>query len=81
MRIENIAGRYLELRPSGRGLIGKCPFHHDEHPSFVVYPDSQSFHCFGCQVHGDVIAFLMRIEHLTFPEALKLLRNIALPAA
>jgi DNA primase len=76
-RIEHIAGRYLELRPSGRGLIAKCSFHDDQHPSFVVYPDSQSFHCFGCQAHGDVIAFLMQVEHLTFREAVELLRKLA----
>jgi DNA primase len=81
IRIENIASRYLELRPSGRGLITKCPFHNDQRPSFVVYPDSQSFHCFGCRAHGDVIAFLMQIEHLTLREALELLRKLALPAA
>jgi DNA primase len=79
--IENIASRYLELRPNGRTYIGRCPFHGDQHPSFVIYPDSQSFYCFGCLAYGDVITFLMQIEHLTFPEALKLLRKLALPAA
>jgi hypothetical protein len=80
-RIENVARRYLELRPSGRGFIGKCPFHHDGRSSFVVYRDTQSFYCFGCQAHGDVIAFLMKVEQVTFPEALQILRNLALPAA
>ncbi len=81
MRIENIASRYLELRPSGRGFVARCPFHPDQHPSCVVYPDTQSFYCFGCQAHGDVIAFLMQIEHLTFREAVNLLRKLALSAA
>jgi DNA primase len=80
-RIKNIASRYLELRPAGRGLIAKCPFHDDQRPSFVVYPETQSFYCFGCQLHGDVIAFLMKIEHLTFREAVDLLRRLALPTA
>ena len=79
-RIENIAGRYLELRPNGRSLRAKCPFHADQHPSFVVYPETQSFYCFGCQAHGDVITFLMQIEHLTFRDAIDLLRKLALPA-
>jgi DNA primase len=71
----------LELRANGRTYIGTCPFHDDQHPSFVVYPDSQSFYCFGCLAYGDVITFLMQIEHLSFPEALDLLRKLALPAA
>ena len=80
-RIENIASQYLELRPNGRTYVGKCPFHDDQHPSFVIYPETQSFYCFGCQAHGDVITFLMKIEHLTFREAVDLLRKLALPVA
>ena len=81
VRIEEIARRYLELQPNGQRFIARCPFHEDQHPSFVLYPESQSFYCFGCQAYGDVITFLMRIERLTFPEALDALRKIASPAA
>ncbi len=81
VRIENVASRYLELRPSRARYIARCPFHEDQHPSFTVYPESQSFYCFGCEAYGDVITFLMRIEHLTFPEAMNLLRTFTLPAA
>lgn len=75
--IEDIIARYVSLRRTGQNyLIGRCPFHPDRTPSFVVYPQTQSFYCFGCRGHGDVLSFLMRMEHLTFPEALKVLREI-----
>lgn len=74
--IEDLAGRYIDLRKSGQTFIGRCPFHDDHHPSFVVYPKTQTFHCFGCGTHGDVLSFLMKVEHLTFPEALKVLREL-----
>jgi DNA primase len=74
--IENVVSRYVPLRRSGKNLIGQCPFHDDRIPSFVVYLASQSFYCFGCKAHGDVAGFLMRIEKLTFPEALRTLREL-----
>jgi DNA primase len=75
--IEDIVGRYVPLRRNGHNyLTGRCPFHQDRNPSFVVYPGTQSYYCFGCREHGDVLSFLMRMEHLTFPEALKVLREI-----
>ena len=75
--IEDVIGRYVPLRPSGQTLVARCPFHEDRNPSLVVYPRSQSFYCFGCRERGDVINFLMRVEHLTFPEALKVLRELS----
>lgn len=63
--IEGLVARYLPLRRSGQNYVGRCPFHEDRNPSFVVYPETQSFHCYGCQAHGDALAFLMRMEHLT----------------
>jgi DNA primase len=75
--IEDLIGRYVPLRPSGQRLIGQCPFHEDHTPSFVVYPQTQSFHCFGCRAHGDVFAFLMRYERLSFHEALEVIRNLS----
>jgi DNA primase len=77
MAIEDIIGRYVPLRRTSQNyLTGRCPFHQDRNPSFVVYPETRSFYCFGCREHGDVLSFLMRMEQLTFPEALKVLREI-----
>lgn len=76
VQIEDIVGRYLTLRRRGQTLVARCPFHQDRNPSFAVYPASQSFYCFGCQAHGDVIKFLMLSEHLTFGEALRVLREL-----
>jgi DNA primase len=75
--IEELIGHYIPLRRTGQNyLIGRCPFHQDRNPSFVVYPQTQSFYCFGCREHGDVLSFLMRQERLTFPEALRVLREL-----
>lgn len=73
--VEQVIGGYIPLRRSGRHLVGHCPFHNDTHPSLVVYPDSASWYCFGCQAGGDVFDFIMRIEKVTFPQALALLRG------
>jgi len=75
--IENLIGRYVPLRPSGQRLVARCPFHEDRTPSFVVYAKTQSFYCFGCRAHGDVFAFLMRYERLSFREALEVIRNLS----
>jgi DNA primase len=77
--IEQVIERYVELRPSGRRLLGRCPFHDDPTPSFVVYVHNQSFYCFGCDVGGDVFRFIERIDHLSFSEALVRLSSNALP--
>lgn len=77
VRIEDIIQQYVLLNRTGRTFGGRCPFHEDRHPSFVVYPESQSFYCFGCHAHGDVLTFIMRVEHLTFPEALDVFRRYA----
>jgi CHC2 zinc finger/Toprim-like len=75
--LEDLVARTVPLSKSGSHLRGRCPFHDDETPSFVVYPQNQTFHCFGCQAHGDVLTFLMRVENLTFHEALERLRDLA----
>ena len=74
--IEDLVARYVELSTSGGNYRARCPFHEDRNPSFVVYPQSQSFYCFGCGERGDVLSFLMRQERLTFPEALNALRKL-----
>jgi DNA primase len=68
--VELING-YTPLRKTGRSFKGLCPFHQEKTPSFVVFPDSQNFHCFGCGKGGDIFTFLMEIEKLDFREALR----------
>jgi DNA primase len=55
--------------------MGRCCFHEDRVPSLAVYPESQTFHCFGCGKGGDVITFLMELEGVSFREALWILRQ------
>src|SRR5712692_6213606 len=64
--IEQVVGAYVGLRPSGITLVGICPFHEDHKPSFTVYPETKTFHCFGCRAHGDALTFLQKVEHLSF---------------
>lgn len=71
--MENIVSSYVKLKRQGRNLAGLCPFHLEKTPSMVVYPDTQSFFCFGCGAGGDVISFIMRIENLDYVEAVKFL--------
>lgn len=68
---ELVQGYVPTLRRTGRSFKGLCPFHQEKTPSFVVFPDSQNFHCFGCGKSGDVFTFYMLAEHLEFREALK----------
>lgn len=75
--IEDVVSPYVNLRRRGRLLIGLCPFHNEKTPSFTVYPDTQSFYCFGCGVGGEIVAFIRRIENLDFAEAVKTLAERA----
>jgi len=68
--IVEIIGKYVELRKAGKEYTGRCPFHDDKHPSFSVNEDKGLFHCFGCQESGDVIDFVMKIEGVSFIDAL-----------
>ncbi len=72
---EVVASHGVELRSTGSHLIGRCPFHQDDHPSLVVYPESRSFYCFGCGAGGDVIDFVRRAAGLSFVDALERLSN------
>jgi DNA primase len=71
--IVDIIGRHLTLKKSGRNYVGLCPFHGEKTPSFNVSSDRQGFFCFGCQKGGNAFTFLMEIENLTFPEAVRTL--------
>lgn len=71
----DIAEADTRLRKSGKTYSGLCPFHQEKSPSFVIYPESNTFVCFGCQMKGDVIAYLMNIRKLTFIEAVRWLQK------
>jgi DNA primase len=75
--ILDIVSEYVRLKKSGANFLGLCPFHHEKTPSFNVNPAKEIFHCFGCGVGGDVFGFIMRIEGLTFPEAVRFLARRA----
>jgi DNA primase len=71
-RVDDVVGEYVTLRGAGGGALkGLCPFHDEKTPSFNVRPSYGTFHCFGCGEGGDVIAFVMKIEHLGFVEAVE----------
>ncbi|MGB9833688.1 MAG: DNA primase [bacterium] len=71
--IISLVSDYVHLRRSGKNYIGLCPFHQEKTPSFTVSPERRMFYCFGCHAGGDAITFLMKIENLTFPEAVEAL--------
>ena len=73
--IEQIVSSYVPLKKKGRYLTGLCPFHSEKTPSFFVYPQTQSFYCFGCGAGGDVITFIRRIENLEYMEAVRMLAD------
>jgi len=75
--IVELIGNYTVLKKAGRNFKALCPFHNEKTPSFVVNPDKQIFHCFGCGVGGNVVGFLMRQELMEFPEAVRFLANKA----
>lgn len=75
--IVSVISSYVPLRHAGRNFKANCPFHHEKTPSFIVNPEKQIFHCFGCGAGGNVISFVMQQEHLEFPEAVRLLAEKA----
>ncbi|MBT2492307.1 DNA primase [Streptomyces sp. ISL-96] len=76
--IDAVVSEYLQLRSAGGGnLKGLCPFHDEKSPSFQVSPSKGLFHCFGCQEGGDTIAFVMKIDHLSFSETVERLAALA----
>ncbi|HUO57900.1 MAG TPA: DNA primase [bacterium] len=75
--IVSVIGEYVPLKKAGSSYKGLCPFHSEKSPSFMVSPARNSFHCFGCAKGGNVITFVMEMEKLSFPEALRLLAEKA----
>ncbi|MCB0924571.1 MAG: DNA primase [Mycobacterium sp.] len=76
VRIEDVVGDYVQLRRAGAdSLKGLCPFHDEKSPSFHVRPNHGHFHCFGCGEGGDVYAFIQKIAHITFVEAVEMLAD------
>ena len=69
--IIDIIGQHITLAKSGRTFRGLCPFHGEKHPSFYVYPEQQSWHCFGCNTGGDAFSFIMKKQGIDFGEALR----------
>ncbi|MCX8028380.1 MAG: DNA primase [Brevinematales bacterium] len=71
IRIEEVIGRYINLKKSGKNYIANCPFHNDKTPSFTVSSEKGFYHCFGCGKSGDIFTFVMEIEKISFMEAVK----------
>ena len=77
LSIVDVVGKYLTLKRTGNRYTGLCPFHNEKTPSFSVTPDSNLFYCFGCHKGGTIFDFIMEIENMDFPEALKYLADKA----
>ncbi len=77
LSIVEVVSEYLPLRRAGSNYVGLCPFHGEKTPSFNVNPAREIFHCFGCGAGGNAFSFVMKIEGVTFPEAVKLLARKA----
>jgi DNA primase len=73
--IEEVVSQYVQLKKFGRNLKGLCPFHGEKTPSFVVSPEKQICHCFGCNKGGDIFAFIQEIEGVTFVESMQILAD------
>ena len=75
--IADVVSSYVRLTPKGSNLWGLCPFHSEKTPSFSVSQDKQIYYCFGCHKGGGVISFIMEMENLSFPDAVRLLAQRA----
>ncbi len=75
--IQTLIGGYVSLKRAGSNLKALCPFHSEKSPSFTVYPSDNSFYCFGCGAGGDQISFIMKMEHLDYPDAIQFLAKRA----
>ena len=77
INLVDLISENLTLKKAGRNFKALCPFHGEKTPSFVISPERQIWHCFGCSRGGDIFGYLMELDHLEFPEALKILANRA----
>ena len=77
--IVDVVGSYVQLTRKGSNLFGLCPFHSEKTGSFSVSPDKQIYYCFGCKKGGGVVNFIMDIENLPFPDAVRFLAKRAGP--
>ncbi len=77
LSITDVVSTYIRLEKSGAQFRARCPFHNEKTPSFYVSPERKSFHCFGCQAHGDIFSFVEKIENIPFFDALKILADRA----
>ena len=75
--VVEVVGQYVDLKRAGTTYKGLCPFHQERTPSFIVSPERQTFHCFGCGKGGNVFTFLMEMDGVTFPEAVRALAEKA----
>ena len=75
--VVEIVGQYVDLKRAGTNYKGLCPFHQERTPSFIVSPERQTFHCFGCGKGGNVFRFLMEMDGVTFPDAVRALAEKA----
>ncbi len=75
--LETVMSSYVEFKREGRNKKCLCPFHSEKTPSLVLYPEDQSFYCFGCGAGGDVITFIRMIENLDYPSAVRFLADRA----
>ncbi len=76
INIVDFIGKRVTLKKTGRNFKGLCPFHNEKTPSFIVSPERQTFHCFGCGKGGDIFAFVMEYDHVDFVEALEELAEV-----
>jgi DNA primase len=69
--IVDVVERYVPLKKAGQNYMACCPFHKEKSPSFTVSQTKQFYHCFGCGVHGSALTFIMELQALSFPEAVR----------
>ena len=79
--IVEVAAEHLQLKKSGRGYVGLCPFHQEKTPSFHVTPDLGRYKCFGCHESGNVFDLIMKLERVDFPENAAVVAPFRIPTA